>query len=86
MQRHRTGYPTKPAPLPERFLLVPTGGGALQVMHAAQCVGYLWRESDRWWARDDAGTLVGTDAPDSVYGVLSALFAARREQVYLKVL
>ena len=76
----------KPKPLPERFLLVPTDGGALRVMHAAQCVGYLWPEGNKWWARDDAGALLDGGTNDSVHGVLSALFAARRKQVFLKVL
>ena len=78
--------PGKPKFLPKRFSLVPTAGGALQVMHAAQCVGFVWLENDRWWARDDAGALVSGDASATVHGVLSALFAARREQVFLKAL
>ena len=67
-------------------MLVPTAGGALQVMHAAQCVGYLWLEDDKWRARDDAGALVGAAAKDTVHEVLAALFAARWEQVFLKAL
>ncbi len=76
----------KPKFLPERFVLLPTAGGALQVMHAAQCVGYLWLEGDKWRARDDAGALVGATATDTVHGVLSSLFAARREQVFSRAL
>ena len=71
-------------PLPERFVLVPTEG-ALQVMHAAQCVGYVWLEGEKWRARDAAGALL-TGAENTVHGVLTALFAARREQVFLKAL
>ncbi len=72
--------------LPERFSLVPTGSGALRVMHAAQCVGYLWVEGDKWRARDDVGAPLDGVANDSVHGVLAALFAARREQVFLTAL
>ncbi|CAN5794184.1 hypothetical protein BH24DEI2_BH24DEI2_26420 [soil metagenome] len=79
-------YQAKSKFIPERFLLVPTGGGALQVMHAAQCVGYLWPEGTKWWARDDTGTLLDGGTNNDVHGVLSALFAARREHVFLKAL
>lgn len=73
-------------PLPERFVLVPTAGSTLQVMHAAQCVGYLWLENDTWRARDDVGALIDSGANDTVHDVLTALFGARREQVFLKAL
>lgn len=73
-------------PLPERFVLVPTIGSTLQVMHAVQCLGYLWLENDTWRARDDVGALIDSSADNTVHDVLTALFGARGEQVFLKAL
>lgn len=59
--------------LPKSFMLRPTGG-ALQVMHATRCVGYVWTERDRWWARSRAGELLDTGSGNTVTEAVSALF------------
>ena len=66
--------------LPDRFMLVPARGGALEVVHAAQSVGYVWTEDDKWLARSQTtGALVDTGSGDTVAEAVSALFQTRVE-------
>lgn len=70
--------------MPKRFKLVPTVGGALEVVHAAQCVGYVWSEQEQWLARSREGTLLNTGSGKTVAEAVQALFQKREEHVLLK--
>lgn len=69
---------------PKRFKLVPTVGGALEVVHATQCVGYVWTECGRWLARSREGTLLDTGSGMTVAEAIEALFEQRNGHVFLK--
>lgn len=71
--------------VPKRFKLVPTAGGALEVVHAARCVGYVWTEREQWLARSREGTLLDTGSGETVAEAVEALFRKCDEHALLEV-
>ena len=69
--------------VPKRFKLVPTTGGALEVVHATQCVGYVWTEQEKWLARSREGALLDTGSK-TVAEAIEALFEQRSRHIFLK--
>ena len=70
--------------LPKRFALLPTHGDGLQVVVAAQCVGYVWSDRERWRANARGGEVLELGPAATLYEAVSAVFARQREQRVLK--
>lgn len=70
------------AALPKRFMLMPDKE-TLQVVYAAQCIGHVWSEQNKWRARTEEGRLLATGW-QSILEAVTALFDERKEHVFPK--
>lgn len=77
-----TSTPRAKTGLPKRFMLMPDKD-TLQVVYAAQCIGHVWAEQNRWWARTRNGTLLDTSG-QSVLEAVTALFDEQNQPSLLK--
>ncbi|NOK79069.1 MAG: hypothetical protein GFH24_608434n26 [Chloroflexi bacterium AL-N5] len=71
--------------LPKQFNLQPTADGSMKVSVAAQCVGYIWPEAERWCARNTAGESLDTGAVATVHAAVSAIFRDYQQQPFARV-
>lgn len=74
--------PSAASGLPKRFMLIPDQG-TLQVIYAAQCIGHVWSEQNRWWARTTEGTVLEIKG-QSVLEAVTALFDEKNRHILLK--